>query len=283
MQVSVVVPAMNRADLIGRALDSVRRQTHAPVEVLVIDDASEDDTAEVARAHGATVLTLSPRCGSGPARNAGIERAAGTWVAFLDSDDEWDPDHLATVLTAAQQHVLVTSPARTSSGRLMGNTAGRELALTPRELLVPGNVVVTSGTIVRRDVLLDIGGFRRLQGAEDLDVWLQALERGSGRALARPTLTYYEHGSQSSGDRDRTRQAFQRILTSCEDRVWFTPAVRVQSSAWMVWDDLRSAQRSGDWTAAGRHAFWFARHPVAVPTLLQVLGQRRRSRALRGR
>jgi hypothetical protein len=160
----------------------------------------------------------------------------------------------------------------------MGNSAGRGLPLTPRELLVPGNVVVTSGTVARRDALLSIGGFRSLQGAEDLDVWLRLLELGSGRALGRPTLTYHEHGSQSSGDRDRTRRAFEHILDDCEGKPWFSRRVRVQSSAWMVWDDLRSAQRSRAWVAVGRHALWFAQHPIAVPTLVQVLGQRRRSR-----
>ena len=282
MLVTVIIPAMNRAELIGRALGSARRQTHPPSEILVIDDASTDATAEVARAHGATVVTMPQRGGSGPARNAGIQQATGTWMAFLDSDDEWDPDHLATVLAAAEEHVLVTSPARTSSDRLMGNSTGRDVPLTPHDLLVPGNVVVTSGTVARRDALLSIGGFRSLQGAEDLDVWLRLLELGSGRALGRPTLTYHEHGSQSSGDRDRTHRAFQSILDNCEGKPWFTPRVRVQSNAWMAWDRIRSAQRSRAWLDAGRHALWFAQHPVAVPTLVRVLAQRRRSRAFGG-
>src|SRR4051812_3635959 len=107
--VTVVIPARNRAHVLLRALASVKAQAAPPKEVIVVDDASSDGTAEVAEAFGARVLKHPTSLGAGQARNSGIVAAETTWVAFLDSDDEWLPDHLQTVLAALDGHVFGTS------------------------------------------------------------------------------------------------------------------------------------------------------------------------------
>ena len=120
--VTVVVPAMNRSGLIGRALASVHAQTTRPARIIVVDDASDDGTGDAARAAGAEVLEMSERSGSGPARNTGIRAATTEWVAFLDSDDEWLPRHLQTVLGHARGHDLASTAAMSTSGRWLGET-----------------------------------------------------------------------------------------------------------------------------------------------------------------
>jgi glycosyltransferase involved in cell wall biosynthesis len=96
--VSVVIPTFNRKELIFQALDSVARQTCPPLEVIVVDDCSSDGTVEalnVARfPFPLTVVSLATNQGPAAARNAGILKARGRYIAFLDSDDVWLPEKL---------------------------------------------------------------------------------------------------------------------------------------------------------------------------------------------
>ena len=101
MTISVIIPTYNRAHSIGRAVESVFAQTARPHEIIVIDDGSTDDTAEALAPYAAhIVLIRQANAGVSAARNAGLARATGAWVAFLDSDDIWQPDWLATIAAA---------------------------------------------------------------------------------------------------------------------------------------------------------------------------------------
>jgi glycosyltransferase involved in cell wall biosynthesis len=106
--VSVVIPTFNRSKLLNRAIGSVLNQTHLAAEIIVVDDASSDDTPEVMAQYAGTVPLVYARLdrngGGGVARNAGIRRASGDYIAFLDSDDAWAPDHLRDLLEAAAAH-----------------------------------------------------------------------------------------------------------------------------------------------------------------------------------
>jgi glycosyltransferase involved in cell wall biosynthesis len=95
-RISVVIPAFDRENVLGRCLDSVLGQTLPPQEVIVVDDASEDGSAAVVATYGEAVryVALPTRSGAQAARNRGIREADGDWVAFQDSDDEWLPDKL---------------------------------------------------------------------------------------------------------------------------------------------------------------------------------------------
>jgi glycosyltransferase involved in cell wall biosynthesis len=96
MDVSVVIPSYNRADLLPATLDAVLAQTIAPREVIVVDDGSRDDTLSVVARYHLLVRVISiANSGSIVARNVGLRAAGGTIVAFCDSDDLWRPDFLA--------------------------------------------------------------------------------------------------------------------------------------------------------------------------------------------
>lgn len=101
--ISVVIPTHNRADVLPRALDSALKQTHKDIEVIVIDDASTDATKSVVNDYNDDRIRYfqhkKSRGGSG-ARNTGIEKASGAFVAFLDDDDEWRPQKLSAQLDA---------------------------------------------------------------------------------------------------------------------------------------------------------------------------------------
>ncbi|MEZ0491254.1 glycosyltransferase family 2 protein [Kineococcus sp. TBRC 1896] len=276
--VTVVMPAMNRAHLIGRALESIAEQTVRPREVIVVDDASTDDTVAVAREHGATVIELPVNGGSGPARNRGIEAATTEWIAFLDSDDAWHPDHLERVLASSVGHVLVAGAGSSTGGRLLGNAWRRDVELTSIDLVAPGDLVCTSGTIVRKQALVDAGLFRPLRRAQDLDMWVRVLQQGSGLALAEPTFTYHLHEQQAINDTELMRECYTRIVEHCAEQSWFSAADVDRAFTKWHWDDLRTAQAGRDVGAVAHHAGWFVRRPHTWSSLSKLLRGRRLSR-----
>ena len=94
--VSVIIPAFNAAKYLGEAIDSVAQQTHDHVEIIVVDDGSTDDTAEVAARFGSTVRYVrQEQSGAAAARNHGVRVCEGDSLAFLDADDLWEPNKLA--------------------------------------------------------------------------------------------------------------------------------------------------------------------------------------------
>src|SRR5438128_2609983 len=109
LPVAVVIPAYRRADMVERALRSVNAQTRRADEVIVVDDASGDDTGERAARLGARVITHERNQGEGAAHNTGIEAASHEWIALLHSDDEWLPQHLETVWSARDSHAVVST------------------------------------------------------------------------------------------------------------------------------------------------------------------------------
>jgi glycosyltransferase involved in cell wall biosynthesis len=96
---SVVIPVYNRAHMLGRCIVSVLRQYDQDFEIIVVDDGSDDEPESVARSFRDARIRVhrQANAGAGPARNAGIDLARGSFVAFLDSDDVWLPHHLSTM------------------------------------------------------------------------------------------------------------------------------------------------------------------------------------------
>jgi glycosyltransferase involved in cell wall biosynthesis len=96
MRISVVIPCHNAGAWVGAALRSVFAQAYRPLEIIVVDDDSTDDSIRQIEQSGGAVTLLRTRVrNAAAARNAGIEAAAGDWVALLDADDVWYPNHLA--------------------------------------------------------------------------------------------------------------------------------------------------------------------------------------------
>jgi glycosyltransferase involved in cell wall biosynthesis len=98
-RVSVVIPVRDGAAYLSEAIDSVFAQTHAPDEVVVVDDGSVDATPEVIARYGSRVTAIAqPRLGNASASNRGVEASSGEFIAFLDADDLWLPEKLALQL-----------------------------------------------------------------------------------------------------------------------------------------------------------------------------------------
>src|SRR5262249_46647903 len=96
--VTCIVPVHNGERFLEQALGSIQRQTHSPVEIIVVDDGSSDQSPAIAGAWAGAQYVRQEQAGPAAARNAGIRRATGAFISFLDADDLWHPEKLARQL-----------------------------------------------------------------------------------------------------------------------------------------------------------------------------------------
>lgn len=207
-RISVIVPTYNRADLLSQAMASVLGQSYGDFELLVVDDGSTDNTAEIVAGTGdPRVIAISQEHSGLPAvaRNAGMRRAAGSYIAFLDSDDLWLPDKLAQ-----QVALMDASPALglsyTNCYRFASDPKMHEPAplLRPQEML-SGNVfdqlygqpkIPNLTVMLRSAVIAEVGCFDedpRLKANEDYEYWLRIAARYPIGHLAAPLALYRAH------------------------------------------------------------------------------------------
>lgn len=251
LPISVVIPAYNREVLLARALRSVAQQRpRGPLEVIVVDDCSSDGTAAVAEQHGARVIRHPENRGEGEARNSGIEAASGEWIALLDSDDQWLPDHLERLWAGREGLVLVADSALAcgpdpADDRVHGAPGRRPLRLdTPVDLVWPENPVPVSGGMVAVETARAVGGYRPLPHCADLDFLLRCLERGPGLVLPAIGVLYHVHPDQVSSDRETMQSAHARVCEQYAERPWWSPAAIDRWRGLLDWD--RFQERRGE-------------------------------------
>ena len=226
--VSVVIPTFNRASVITRALGSVLLQTHPPEEIVVVDDGSTDDTAERVRAEfpGVRLIEQENR-GVSAARNAGIRAATGTWIALLDSDDEWLADKLERQLQAVTAETdTVTVLCHTEEiwirrgRRVNPMKKHRKHGGHIFEHCLPLCVISPSSVLMHRRLFETVGGFDEdLPACEDYDLWLRVTARFPVLFLDEPLIV--KHGghedqlSRRFWGMDRFRiTALEKIIAS---------------------------------------------------------------------
>lgn len=200
--VTVVIPCHNAGAGLGRALDSVRHQGLLPAEIIVVDDASTDASADVAERHGARVERHDHQCGAAAARNTGLRASRTPLVALLDADDTWEPGHLATMRAAVESAPdavlwLSGSTRVTATGEFAGVA---RVADAPRDvdalaILAQDVSPTTSGAVVARNAALALSGFDEAPdflpcSCEDFDLWLRLAAAGRVRALDSVTVRY---------------------------------------------------------------------------------------------
>lgn len=202
--VTAVIAVYNGADLLRRSIESVLRQTEPVAELIVVDDGSTDDTAGVARSYGDAVRYVrQENRGVAAARNAGVERAKTTWVAFLDHDDEWLPTKVERQLDrlrSCPDAALCYSAFRCHGLDGSSWTLHVPLSELP-DIMRLQNPFPPSVVMARRDALLSLGGFdERLRGAscEDWELHVRFYNRYVVVDLDEPLTNYYEVDSSNS-------------------------------------------------------------------------------------
>src|SRR5258708_1108738 len=176
--VSVIIPTHNRPEMLAEALASVRAQTFADYEIIVVSNGESDDMRRASRGAASGCVYLEVDRGNvSAARNFGVERAKGEWIAILDDDDVWPPNKLERQVAEAK---------RTGADMIVGdflefNPDGREIIVLPRVREGWSYVkalnhyrwgAATGATLIRRRIFDEIGGFdTRLRYSEDNDLW----------------------------------------------------------------------------------------------------------------
>jgi glycosyltransferase involved in cell wall biosynthesis len=219
--VSVVIPTFNRADLLRRALRSVAAQTYRNLEVLVADDGSTEDIAAVVAQIGDERVrhVRLPHAGSaGGARNGVMPLVRGEYCAFLDSDDEWEPEKIArqtAVLRQKPDVVLAWTNAKLAIGDAPSHrlyfSAPIRLPDDPIPLLLKLNPVIISMSIGKTETLRRAGPFSEtLRVMADYDMWMRVLSAGRGYYDPWPGGTYHRYPGNLS-DVDLLSDAKERL------------------------------------------------------------------------
>ena len=222
--ISAVISTFQRPDACERALQSALNQTEPPLEVLVCDNGSEDDTEPRMRAWEARdprvrYLRAPVNSGTpGSTRNLGIEAARGELIAFLDDDDEWLERKLAAQLAARASRdadVVGTNAFRSNGDLYFANAA--PVSEPTRNDVLRANPFIVSSALVRRADLLAAGGFRsdvKVRGIEDYSMWLELSFRGRRFVTLGEPLVRYEDASSDrmSAARARTQIAVARLV-----------------------------------------------------------------------
>ncbi len=198
--ISVVIPAYNIGKLVTRAIDSVLAQTHKADEIIVVDDGSTDDTADIIKSYSSKVIYIyQENFGPSVARNRGVEAAAGEWIAFLDADDEWLPERLSrqVELLIRNEHLVWATanfynclcdenPRRVNVNPKLGQKAlgDKEYFDDFFRTSLPHGCGWTGTMLIKKEIMQEAGMFQAgLHIAEDTDLWFRI-------ACRRPQIGY---------------------------------------------------------------------------------------------
>ena len=239
-RVSVIIPTYNRVNVLTRAIDSVLDQTVTDLEIIVVDDGSTDDTLSVLNSYQdprVRHIAHDTNRGANIARNTGIEAAKGEYVAFLDSDDEWQSEKLERQLgrlvskpdeyVAAYCGFEIRTPGTTGRVAMLGAavlsrrdpqyvTEGGEKLMGE---ILADNVHPGAGStlMVETSVAQEIGGFdETLDRFQDPEIVLRILEVGKVACVDEPLVIRYDTGSPSA---EQVKSADEQYLATYHDRV----------------------------------------------------------------
>jgi glycosyltransferase involved in cell wall biosynthesis len=211
-KVSVVVPTHNRAAFLREAISSVLDQTFQDFEIIVVDDASEDETSEVVRGFADNrIKYIRHDVGRRVAatRNTGISHSLGRYIAFLDDDDSWLKDKLQRQLDLIESSSANTGVVYTSFTRVETCTVEAPIYSNPTKKrghllneLSSGNWVGTASTVLlKRECLDKVGLFdEQIDFGEEYDLWIRISREFDFEYIEEPLVVYRVHEKKLSTD-----------------------------------------------------------------------------------
>ncbi|MBD1918188.1 MULTISPECIES: glycosyltransferase family A protein [Cyanophyceae] len=242
--VSVIIPAYNAEKFIAKTLESVLAQTYHNIEVIVVDDGSEDRTAQIVQSYmertSQLKLLSQKNLGVAAARNLGIHQAKGKFIAPLDADDIWYEQNIErqvhAILSAEKNVGLVYSWSIDIDefGQQLGCVrASRIAGRVYTTLLLHDFIANASSVLIRKDCLDQVGGYdptlkqQNGQGGEDWDIYLRIAEHYEFRVIPEVLVGYRQLANSMSADSyqmarsrfliwQKIRQQYPRIPTSIE-------------------------------------------------------------------
>lgn len=203
-KVSVIIPAWNASGTIFEAILSAQNQTIPPFEIIVVDDQSTDNTAQVVKTLDSRVKLLQGAGeGSGPARNLGVAHARGDLIAFLDADDVWHPSKLEKQLPLVEKEVIVGSYANyfvVDKAKVIGTSIRTEDDSKANEFVLQGKgmPLLLSSFVMFRDDFLRFGGFDpRYVRSQDYEFLVRVCVSGVRLRIVREPMLHYRLHTQS--------------------------------------------------------------------------------------
>ncbi len=266
--VSIVIPNFNQGELLQQALQSVTSQTYSNWEVIVVDNFSTDDSEAICSSFShAEKLKFIQRANFGViarSRNIGIQSSKGQLVAFLDSDDLWDPNKLELAVQAFYSGADLSYHRMRSMSPDVRRAACSEKVLRSRQvrppitrdLLLWGNALLNSSVVVTKALLEAVGPLDEapdMIGAEDYNLWLRiSIETNSFHRIPGILGNYRIHNSSVSRSQGFTKSrqaaAVKSFLVSSEQKPEVDPGLRSLLSA-------RESLASNDFKKALLHLF----------------------------
>jgi len=231
--VSVIIPTYNRAHLLHRAVDSVLCQTHAHLELLVVDDGSTDNTAQVLAGYGSSIRVITQaNAGVSAARNTGIRESLGGFVALLDSDDTWTPDKVGRqvdffkanpdALICQTEEIWIRNGKRVNPMKKHKKPSGDIFTASLNLCLV------SPSAVMMRKSLFDLKGYfnEDFTVCEDYDLWLRVAKDTPVFLIDRPCVVKYGgHEDQLSASHSQDKFRIQSIAALIRDNA-LTPEQR---------------------------------------------------------
>jgi glycosyltransferase involved in cell wall biosynthesis len=192
--VSVIIPTFNRGWIVQEAIESVLTQTYAYTELIVVDDGSTDNTQALLDRYKDITVVCQENSGVSAARNRGVDAAAGEYLAFLDSDDFWLPEKLASQMAFFRTHpeamICQTQEIWIRNGkRINPKERHRKASGFFFERSLELCLVSPSAVVIKKELLEDVGGFdEALPACEDYDLWLRIGARHPVFLVDRPLV-----------------------------------------------------------------------------------------------
>jgi teichuronic acid biosynthesis glycosyltransferase TuaG len=289
--VSIVIPTYNHSRFLPKAIDSIRAQSVADWEAIVVNNFSDDDTIAVVESYDDPRIRLVNFANHGiiaAARNHGLSLTQAPFVAFLDSDDFWYPEKLQRCMDMLSQGFDLVCHSEVWVGpseRRRIVHYGPEARATYESMLLDGNCISTSAVVVRREWLHRAGGFSvqpEFVTAEDYELWLKLARDGARIGFVDEVLgEYLIHEGNQSRVALRNMQAvmavFEHHRATLEGRTWARRLRRRE--AVILYSGARGMQDGGEHWKAWPHFFkavlrypWVSRFYAAM--LLNALGRR---------
>jgi glycosyltransferase involved in cell wall biosynthesis len=230
--VSVVLPVYNGARFLGAALDSVGAQTCTDFEVIAVDDGSTDGSADLLAARPGVHLIRQANAGQSAARNAGARHARGEFLAFIDQDDEWDPQKLARQLRVFERLPdvglvysdldEVDDAGRVVTRQVLRTCGFRHPKRSLLDCLVEDMFILPSTVMLRKTLFDAAGGFdERLSGYEDDDLFLRCFQRARFHFMRAALVRWriFSTSSSFSERMDRSRLLYyEKLLAHFPDQ-----------------------------------------------------------------
>lgn len=290
--VSVIIPTYNRSRMAVEAIRSVLSQTYTGYEIIVVDDASGDDTAELIEKNFRDAISYGilryfrneQHRERSFSRNCGIKEARGDFIAFLDDDDLFMPMHLKTCLAVmptaevAVTGVIITDSRRQPIGRNSYLFAGK---LNSNELALLGLGIGGSNVCLRREIIDKAGLFREdMNCAEDIDFFMRVAMSSSILYLKKETVLRQKHGSHYTYDRNkmiyyRYLRGLKSILLKNADYFSYplAPKVKGYLHLYLAWNSIFQFRKNYTIKCLMKGIRIYPRLLLTEPFVLFVLGR----------